>query len=60
MNLTQAIVYYIFAFVLTLAFIICGCLIGAALRKKKDAKLSEKVDSVDISTDNSDLSGSKN
>ena len=40
MTLLQAIIYYIFAFLLTLAFIICGCLIGSTLRKRKNAKLA--------------------
>ena len=55
MTLSQAIIYYIFAFVLTLVFIICGCLIGATLRKRKDAKLAYANSSEinDVTEDNS-------
>ena len=59
MTLSQAIFYYIFAFVLTLAFIICGCLIGAALRKQRDARIASDVDTDVMSADKSHLSDSK-
>lgn len=59
MTLSQAIVYYVFAFVLTLAFIICGCFIGAGLRRRKDAK-SGNAGSDNVSLDNVDTETSKN
>lgn len=59
MTLSQAIVYYIFAFVLTLAFIVCGCFIGSTLRKKKNAKLAANTDVNNITTDDSDISDEK-
>ncbi len=59
MTLSQAIVYYLFAFVLTLAFIICGCLIGITLRKRKDAKLAADTVSDGVVNDNNDITEEK-
>lgn len=59
MTLSQAIVYYIFAFALTLAFIICGCFVGATLRKKKNVKLAANAETSDISAEDSDISEDK-
>lgn len=42
MTLSQAIIYYIIVFIMTVAFIICGCLLGAALRKRKNVKLANE------------------
>lgn len=42
MTLSQAIIYYILVFIMTTVFIICGCLIGAALRKRKNARLANE------------------
>lgn len=42
MTLSQAIIYYILVFIMSVAFIICGCLIGSALRKRKNAKLANE------------------
>lgn len=40
MNLFTAIIYYIGIFAFTMVFILAGCFSGAALRKRKDAKLA--------------------
>ncbi len=40
MNLTQGIVYYLFSFILTTSFVLCGCFIGVSLRKMKNARLA--------------------
>lgn len=60
MTLSQGIFYYLFAFVVTLAFIICGCLIGTTLRKKRDAGQASKAETDEMTADNSDISGSDN
>lgn len=42
MTLSQAIIYYVLVFIMTVAFIIFGCLIGGALRKRKNARLADE------------------
>ncbi len=49
MTLSQAIIYYILVFIMSVAFIICGCLIGSALRKRKNAKLANENEIKDSS-----------
>ncbi len=58
MSLSEGIIYYIFSFVLTLAFILSGCFIGTTLRKRKNLKLAN-IDSDNTSVNADEMTEEK-
>lgn len=49
MTLSQGFIYYIIVFIMTVAFIMCGCFLGTTLRKLRNAKLDDENDAKDSS-----------
>lgn len=42
MTLAEGIIYYVLVFIMTIVFILCGCFMGTALRKRKNAKIDDE------------------